>query len=432
MNDFLQYKEAEFKINEGLIRMDISSARPEGYVKNPNSRMETMRQFLAACGDPQKSIPAIHVTGTSGKGSVCAAIAGILQSWGLKVGLHISPYLQSATEKIWIDGQYISGKEFGKLVDWIMPLALPYRNPETPASIHGMASVAIALEAFRRDRVDVMVFEAGCGGRFDLTSFIDTEVAVITNVGLDHTVSLGPNIEDIAWHKAGIIRKGIQVVTGTTGVALDVIKREAEMLNAPVEIIPNTDGPRKHNFHLAKKAANAFGRRHQIPITDKISMDGIHSVKLPGRFEKIADKATVFLDGAHNADKLTAAVNHVLDDESSQNGPRIAVVGILGTKADAATLAPLSAKFDQIIVTEPNVYGKKAFPASQTAVFLSDETPEPIICPNPHEAVDLALNLAIGGTVLICGSFYLCGDVRSRWFSKEEVVCQRTSWPAPT
>ena len=428
MNNFQRYIDAEYKLNEGLIRRDLSRERPEGYVKNPIDRMNTMAAFLKNCGNPQEGIPAIHVAGTSGKGSVCAAISGMLKSAGLKVGLHISPYLQSATEKIWIDGKYASAAFFSELVDWIMPRALPFLHPETPASIHGMASVAIAFEAFRRENVDVMIFEAGCGGRYDLTSFVDTEIAVITNIGLDHVVSLGPEISDIAWHKAGIIRPGKSVITGATGEALDVIEKEATAQSATLHKVEPAETVRKHNHMLASTAVTEFARSQRWTISPSVYKEETNAVALPGRFEKIEDTATVFLDGAHNADKLTAAVQYALAPKCA--GPRIAVIGLLGTKANEQTVAPLTGKFDQIIATEPQVYGKTAFPAPQTAQLFTEEQRPPIVCHSPEKAISMALELAKNGSVLICGSFYLCGEVRERWYPREKVVLQQTSWPS--
>lgn len=409
--------------------MNISAARPEGYVKNPQHRMDAMAAFLKTCGNPQSGIPAIHVTGTSGKGSVCAAIAGILKTAGLKVGLHVSPYMQSATEKIWIDGRYVSATQFADLVDWIMPKAKPLRVPETPASIHGMASVAIAFEAFRRAHVDVMIFEAGCGGRYDLTSFMDTSVAVITNVGLDHVVSLGPTIKDIAWHKAGIARQHTPLITGAGGDALTVIQQEAHLLNSPLQIVSFRGTATAHNDALAAAAAATFMNRRHTPLSDDIIQTGIRSVRLPGRFEQVRDdRATVFIDGAHNADKLTAAVSHVVT--KFPNERRVAVVGLLGTKAEPKTIAPIIGHFDTIIATQPNVYGKQAFPAAETAALFCRECEEqPLVYPNPEDAVNAAVDAAQGGVVLICGSFYLCGELRNRWFAKQDVVLQQNSWP---
>ena len=114
---YAEYLKAERLINQGLIRRDLSIEREDKPPRDPAMKMAAMNAFLSDCGRPQRGIPAVHIAGTSGKGSVAAATAGILRAAGLKVGLHVSPYLQSATEKIWIDGRFISAEAFSDIVD---------------------------------------------------------------------------------------------------------------------------------------------------------------------------------------------------------------------------------------------------------------------------------------------------------------------------
>jgi dihydrofolate synthase/folylpolyglutamate synthase len=435
MTLYEQYERAEYLINQGLIRKDISASRPEGYVKTPGDRMRTMEKFLLKSGTGGRDIPAIHITGTSGKGTTAAITARLLKDAGLKVGLHTSPYLQSATEKIVIDGRYISANGFAELVDWIMPAAKEFLSPLTPASIHGMASVAIALEAFKRADVDVIVFEAGCGGRFDLTRFINTKVAVITNVGLDHVVSLGPSIDNIAWHKAGIIIKGSTVLSGAAGSAGAVIKKEAEELGCPFRSFSPSGTAMAQNINMAGHAAEAFIEFYQASAS--VNQKSVKSINagssdfdnlLPGRMEKMPqDDTSVFLDGAHNGEKLKAAVANALKHHTS--GPRVVLAGLLGSKATTETVAALKDRFDHIVATEPVVYGKQSYPASLTAELLKSEKCTPQIEVDPFAALKTALKLASGGTLLITGSFYLCGQLREYWFSKRDVVLNRTSRP---
>lgn len=399
--------------------------------KDPDARMGQMRKFLTMCGDPQRGIPAVHVGGTSGKGSVSAHIAGLLQSSGLSVGLHISPYLQSATEKIWVDGAFASSDEFADLVEWVMPIARPLVNPRTPASIHGMASVAVALEYFRKRNVDVMVFEVGCGGRYDLTSFVETCVAVVTNVAMDHVVSLGPTLEDIAHHKAGIARAGVPLVTGASGSAFDVIEEETRRVGCPlIHIPPSKTSPRRHNRELALAATRAACEALNHPFERVDTQGGIEAVKLPGRCETIRfQDRIVVLDGAHNPEKLGVALDDAL--MRHKDAPRkVALVGFLGSKAKSEVTAPFAERFDEFVVTEPRVYGKSAFPSEQTAALFADLGYAPYSVLDPREALDLALKLAgPGGLVVATGSFYLVGELRDTFFPKHKVVMQRTSWP---
>lgn len=424
------YLKAEYRLNQELIRRARSETQEGKPPNDVRAKMREMKAFLHALGNPQQSIPAVHITGTSGKGSVAAGVAGILTEAGLKVGLHVSPYLQSATEKIWVADQFASAEAFHDLVEWVMPVAGPRVNPHTPASIHGMASVAIALEGFRRERVDVMVFEAGAGGRFDLSNRLDTEVAVVTNVGYDHVISLGPTLEDIAWHKAGIAKAGKPLITGATGGPLDVIRREAEARGAIVtEVAPKGDGAWSHNRALAKaaaeKAAAALGR-HLSPNTIE---QGFRRVRLAGRSEVMPGAGPrVVLDGAHNPEKLTVAVNASL--AHAGDGPKVCLFGLLSAKAKIDTVEPLRHRFDHVVVTEPTVYAKKACPAEETAELLSAVGYQPTIERDEARALDTAMDLATAdGDVVVTGSFYLIGNIREHWYPKEAVVTERTSFP---
>jgi dihydrofolate synthase/folylpolyglutamate synthase len=388
-----------------------------------------MREFLRRLGDPQRDLPAVHVVGTSGKGSVAAAVAGILAAAGLRVGLHVSPYLQAMTEKIWIDGRFVSAGELADLADAVLPIALPFLEADAPASVHGMASVAMAFEAFRRARVDVAVVEAGCGARYDVTSLADTRVAVLTNVGADHLDVLGPGVERVAWHKAGAARRGRPIVVGATGEALAIVRREAAAVGAAiVEVPPSADGAPSHNAALAARAATLFGESRGLAIGAEAVAEGARRVRLACRTEIAQEGPRVILDGAHNADKIGVAIDAAL--ALAAPGPRVAVVGLLAAKASADVVRPLAGRFDAIWVTEPRALGKRALPAAAAVGLLASAGIEARAAADPSAALGAAMARAgRDGTVVALGSFYLVGALREHWYAKRDVVLERTSWP---
>jgi dihydrofolate synthase/folylpolyglutamate synthase len=310
-----------------------------------------------------------------------------------------------------------------------MPVALPRVNPDTPASIHGMASVAIALEAFQRRKVDVIVFEAGAGGRFDLTNVIDTTLSVITNVGYDHVVSLGPSLKQIAWHKAGIARPGVPLITGAAGLPLEIIQKEASAVNAPLFVVAPKDDAFSHNRALAREAAAHTARQLGKRLSEDALDRGAYRVVLAGRSEVMpGTKPRVILDGAHNPEKLAVAVSAAL--AKAGEGPKVCLFGLLGAKANQDTVASLKGRFDHVVATEPTVYAKQACPLETMAELLRGAGYRPFVEPDEHRALDIAINLAKDtGTVLVTGSFYLVGNLRSRWFPKEAVVLRCTSFP---
>ncbi len=428
MKAFERYLAAERALDEGLIRLERSTDHDLPPF-DPHRKMETMAAFLRDVGNPERGIPAVHVTGTSGKGSVCAAVAGILSKAGLRVGLHVSPYLQAAVEKTWVDGRYVSADAFADAVDAVLPIARRYLHPDTPASIHGMASVAVTLKLFRREKVEVIVMEAGCGGRFDLSSFVETIVAVVTNVGLDHLKTLGPDIEQIAWHKAGIARKGAPLVTGTSGVALDMVRKEAAEVGAPLEVVERKSDAFSHNRLLAAEAARRAARILCRPLSDDAVREGLAFIPMPGRSERMPTSSpTVILDGAHNPDKLQAAVEAAMG--KSGPGKKVCVFGVLGAKVGPKLAAPLKGRFDRVVVTRPAVYGKPESSPENTVRMLGDLGCEVEIVPDPDEALTSAQERAgADGTVLATGSFYLVGSLRERFYPKKQVVLQRTSFP---
>lgn len=422
------YLDVERRVNEGLIRLDRTRAPVQGYGPRPEARIEAMRRFLGRLRDPQGGIPAVHVVGTSGKGSVAAATARILSAAGLRVGLHVSPYLQSMTEKIEVDGRFVSVEELAGAAEAVLPRAEPLLLDDAPASVHGMASVAIAFEALRRARVDVAVVEAGCGGRFDLTALADARVVVLTNVGADHLDVLGPGLEDVAWHKAGAARRGRPLLSGAIGPASRVVRAEAEASGALLVEIPPGGEARGHNAALAARAARLMGAELGREVDDDHVARGLAARGLAGRTEIVQERPRVILDGAHNADKIAVAVEAAL--AGAAPGPRIAVLGLLASKATGALVRPLSGRFDAAIATEPRTWGKRALPAAETAALLSSAGVPAEAIPRPEAALDAAIGRAGDeGTVVVLGSFYLVGQLRERWHAKREVVLRRSSWP---
>lgn len=456
---FQLYREANRYLDEGLIRTEVPE---EG--TNPRTRRQWMEAWLPELGQPQKAYGAVHVAGTSGKGSVCTMVAEILRAAGVRTGLHVSPYLQVSTEKLWVDGRYASAEELAELVAWIRPHCEAIRGPWTP--LHGMASVAVCLEHFRGRGVELAVMETGVGGRSDLTNVMQTRVALVTGVGWDHVKTLGPTLEDIAEHKAGIIKTGCRAVVfdGGKSPARAAAERQAAAVGAPLRVVRpgqwrgelSPDGTvhlsfsgrylRLHRVPLglagafqAQNAALALCAVEELypdggPVDAEAARRGLSQARIPGRLERIpaarSGACPVLLDGAHNPDKLAAMLGAV--DGLLPAGARLHVVyGGLASRAPDAALCRLARRAQTFVVTEPRVYQKKARPTAEIAAVARDAAGSTVEQPDPARAVALALDAAgPGDLVLVTGSLYLCGEVRGLWYPPEQVVAEGTSWPA--
>lgn len=451
MDVFGKYFEAERYINEGLIRTTVPDT------PNKPTRREWMLRFLDDLGHPEKAFPAIHLAGTSGKGSTAVMIAEILRAAGYMVGLHATPYLQVATEKLMFDGKYASAEEFIDLVEWIRPICEKWRGPEAP--LHGMASFGITLEYFRRKKVDIAVIEAGVGGRDDLTNVLDTKLSVITPIGIDHTKTLGETIDSIAGHKAGIIKKGVPVVAWRSA-GRHIIEETAKEKGSPLIWIDNNSGslwpaqrpattslrrgdPRSHTHSWPPEktlmqgefqAINAAIARAAVRQIGSISTNevetGISRARLPGRMERLQENPTVIVDGAHNYQKLKALFETISPSRKANNSGLVVIFGMLKSKANAEIVNILRALPGRLILTTPKVYEKEAADPYELAKAL--ELDNIIIKPSFEDAVDMALKISNpADTVLITGSLYLAGHVRDRWYPRHDVLTQRTSWPRP-
>lgn len=185
--------------------------------------------LLRSLGNPHKSFVTIHIAGTNGKGSTAAMIAAVLTAAGYKTGLYTSPHVLDFTERIRINGKTIQPKQVIRLMRKLRPLVQRHRTTffETVT--------AMAFQHFAHEKVDVAVVETGLGGRLDATNIVRPVVSVITNIGLEHTDILGRTIRQIAFEKAGIIKRNVPCVTGVRlGPALSVVKRVARKRTAPL------------------------------------------------------------------------------------------------------------------------------------------------------------------------------------------------------
>ena len=367
--------------------------------------LERIQELAAALGQPQNFYRTIHVAGTNGKGSVCAMLAEILKTSGLKVGLFTSPHLESYCERIRINGENISEEDFAEMIFRVKDCNV--------VATHFEVLTAAAFLYFKIREVDVAVIEVGLGGTFDSTNIITPELSVITNVALDHENILG-DLNSIARNKAGIIKEKIPVVTGASGKPLEIIRAVAKEKNSPLYEVGTRNWElgtsllslkgeyQKFNAAIAIKAAEILG-------LDKSSIEtGLARVKWAGRFEVIENSLGVFvIDGAHNPHGA-AALRESLD-KNFPSGKRIWLFGVLKDKNFDEMIKILFRADDFVIVTKPE--SERAAESEMICEILRERGIEYLAIENNFEAVERLKN-SVGEVKIIAGSLYLIGAVR--------------------
>lgn len=442
---------AAYEAVVGYVDRDLVRLTPRR--KDPRGKVEAALRFNRALGDPQARYPAIQVAGTSGKGSTCWLLAEALRAAGLHVGLHVSPYLQSFCEKTWIDGRYARPSALAAALARVRPESeRARRDEELPASVHGLTSLALSYEAFAAAGVELAVIETGCGGRFDLVQGLDKALCVITDLALDHEQALGGTLEQIAWHKAGILEGGVPAVM-LAGPGGEVVAHEAAALGVPLRQVEQREllaGPGRLRLPSlgevclpAGERAGGFRLRNACLAAlalDSLATAGwsvraehleaaLRAPAAPGRLEEV--EPGVFLDGAHNPHKLEGCLQALCGPAGGPGAPRLKVLlGASGFRAPADLVEVLAPWGPSLLTTRLELYGKQTVAAEELAACARGLGLAAEACLPPLEALERALaERRPDELLLITGSIYLIGLLRERWYPQAEVILQGSSRP---
>ena len=267
-------------------------------------------------GFPEQKFKSIHVAGTNGKGSTSHILASILQEAGYKVGLYTSPHLKNFTERIRINGVEISEEKVTEFINGNKDFL-----EQQKMSFFEM-TVGLAFDYFASEKVDIAIIEVGLGGRLDSTNSITPEVAVITNIGLDHTQFLGETLPEIAFEKAGIIKKNIPVVIGEEQAAVKgVFIAKAAKEGAPIYFASDasetyiSDLVGDYQIQNSKTAAAAIKRLKGFQVSKENIKNGLLNVvkntNLKGRWQVLQEHPKVICDTAHNKEGLAIVLNQL-------------------------------------------------------------------------------------------------------------------------
>ena len=392
------------------------------------------QELLQKMGNPQNQLQFVHIAGTNGKGSTAAMTASILRKAGYRTGLYTSPYIFRFHERMQVDGQCISDDELAEITEFVKPLAESMEDHPTEFEL----VTCIAMEYFKRHHCDVVSLEVGMGGELDSTNVIQSPlVAVLTNIGLDHTDFLGDTLEKICETKSKIIKPGSIAVTYREKPSVEAVIearcREVgarwmpadfdaiHLISASLEgqifdwgpyeklHLPLLGQHQLYNAAVVLTIVNAL-REKGLAISDEAVRTGIASVSWPGRFELVARNPLFIVDGGHNPQCIEALVHNVRD---YLNGRTLTILtGVLADKDYSdmyADMAQYAACF--VTVTPPN---PRALEAKDLAAYLS-RYGKPVQAAETVEAgVALAKELAgPEGVVLAYGSLYMVGDIEA-------------------
>ena len=432
------------------VEQSILSRAPEHDVEPSLDRISAVMELL---GDPQRTFPVVHVTGTNGKTSTARIIEGLLRELGLKTGRFTSPHLHSMLERIAIGGRPIEAERFLAAYDDVIAFVeiVDARSilDGGPPMTYFEVLVAVAYAAFADLPVDVAVVEVGMGGSWDATNVVDATVSVVTPIALDHRHFLGDTITEIATEKSGIIKEDAITVVGLQPEtdAVEVLVDRANEVGARITFEGNDFGVTErdvavggqqislrglageypdlflplHGTHQAQNAAvavaavEAFVGGGDQPLDIDVLRAGLATVESPGRLEIVRRSPTVLVDAAHNpagARVLSQAIA-----ESFTFARLVGVVAVMKDKDAAEILEELEPVLDEVVVTRttsPRAMSPRQL--GEIAVEVFGEQRVTVVDDLP-DALDRAAGMAdadggVSGGVLATGSVVTAAEVR--------------------
>ncbi len=395
--------------------------------------LERISILCEKLGNPQNELKFVHVAGTNGKGSFCSMLDSILRHAGYKTGLFTSPYIKVFNERMQFCGENIADEELAEITEFVKPFADSMEDKPTEFEL----ITAIAFEFFKRKKCDIVILEAGMGGRLDSTNIINTSLlSVITGISLDHTAFLGDTPEKIAAEKAGIIKQNGAVLFGGNSESVEkVIKAKAQEMNAEYHLADKStlniissdlsgsmfdyknykslslpllglyQPQNAANVLCALEILNLKGFR----VEENAVREGLAEARWPARFEIISHDPLVIFDGAHNPEGIETAVESIKRYFGDQ---KVAVLtGVMKDKDYRYIAGKFSEISERAFTLTPD--NPRALPASEYAEVLEGVG----IRATAHESIPEALSQAIcfakeTNTPLVClGSLYMYCEI---------------------
>ena len=395
--------------------------------------LERIRELLRLAGEPQDGLKFVHVAGTNGKGSTCAMLSSVLCEAGYRTGLFISPFVNRFNERIQLNNEPIADEELARITTMLRPIAEGMEDPPTEFEM----ITAVAFMYYKLKACDIVVLEVGLGGERDSTNIISTpEAAVITAMGFDHTKQLGGSMNEIAKAKAGIIKRGGDVVIYGENTDAEAVFESAAQTHGGRLHKPDFSALRLTRYDLdgqtfdygshiglripligayqLKNAAVAI-KTAEVLVEKGWNIDegaikrGLARAFWPARFEVVGRRPIVIVDGGHNPHGVNATAESLR--RYFPGKPVTFVIGVMADKDIKGMLPPILPLASEFIAVRPDFY--RAMPAKELAGLIQAAGAPAVAADSAEEGVKLAVRKAgPDGVVCALGSLNRSGDIR--------------------
>lgn len=377
--------------------------------------LDNIRKLCDYLDNPEKDLKFVHVAGTNGKGSTCSMLASIFKEAGYQVGLFTSPHLVDFSERVRINGKEISQEDIISFVEKHKPFF------DTCGASFFEWSLALALDYFRQKNVDVVILETGLGGRLDATNLVTPILSVITSISIDHIQYLGDTIHEIAKEKAGIIKKGIPVITTISNPvdALEVINEKADEMDAPIYLAPSDDryesdlkgGYQQINKGIVLKCLEVL---EVFDISEIAILKGMLSVRkntgLRGRWEELQKHPRVIADIGHNYDGVHEVVKQLEHEEFK----RLHIIWGMVEDKEISRVVSVLPKEAKYYLSAPDI--RRALDKDKLAAYFSSRFDFRVF-PSISEAYKQALKHSNSDDlILVGGSTFVVAEIISDFF----------------
>lgn len=422
-------------------------------LKQESFKLDRMHALVTALGNPHLAVPVVHIAGSKGKGSTCAMLESCLRSSGYTTGLYTSPHLTDERERVRISGSMVEKDSFDDALSQCKDAAASIEKTHGRCTYFELMT-ALAFVVFAQEAVDIVILETGLGGRLDCTNVASPVVVGLTSIQLEHTAVLGDTLEVIAGEKAGIMKPGVTVVSvPQSEEVIEVFKKQSQEIGCDLSVLgqetlyscrfqsATTKGPHSKvcvgqgdgcfehmsvpllgehqgaNCGLALAIILAL-RDHDFDLPERQVIVGLERTPRDGRLEQINDRPGVFIDGAHTPESVRETLKAVAQQVDFDS--LVVVFGCSADKDSEGMLDMLQSRADKVVFTRATTNARAMKPDALALQYTEISNKSCESYDTPTLAIRAAAkSIGPNDLVLVLGSFYLAGEVKSLFLAKK-------------